>query len=67
MYLVSEALRITQKSGTPKFSAADVEVLKNYKKHIDMATRFIPGWVKVAVALATLPWGIAAALRQAGE
>jgi len=27
-------------------------VLKNYKKHIDAATRFIPTWVKVAVALA---------------
>jgi inorganic phosphate transporter, PiT family len=26
--------------------------LKNYKTHIDRATRFIPGWVKVAVALA---------------
>ncbi len=52
MYLVSEALRITQKSGTPKFSAADEDVLKNYKKHIDLSTRFIPGWVKVAVALA---------------
>jgi inorganic phosphate transporter, PiT family len=52
MYLVSEALRITQKSGQPKFSAADVDVLKNYKRHIDLATRFIPGWVKVAVALA---------------
>jgi PiT family inorganic phosphate transporter len=52
MYLVSEALRITQKSGQPKFSTADVDVLKNYKKHIDLSTRFIPGWVKVAVALA---------------
>jgi len=26
--------------------------LKNYKTHIDRATRFIPLWVKVAVALA---------------
>jgi inorganic phosphate transporter, PiT family len=52
MYLVSEALRITQKSGKPAFAAADVAVLKNYKSHIDQATRFIPLWVKVAVALA---------------
>ncbi len=52
MYLVSEALRLMQKSGNPKFSAADAAVLKNYKSHIDNATKFIPTWVKVAVALA---------------
>jgi PiT family inorganic phosphate transporter len=52
MYLVSEALRLMQKSGKPQFAAADVAVLKNYKSHIDRATRFIPLWVKVAVALA---------------
>jgi inorganic phosphate transporter, PiT family len=52
MYLVSEAIRLMQKSGTPKLAAADVAVLKNYKSHIDKATRFIPLWVKVAVALA---------------
>ena len=52
MYLVSEALRLMQKSGTPALAAMDVAVLKNYKKHIDQATRFIPLWVKVAVALA---------------
>jgi PiT family inorganic phosphate transporter len=27
-------------------------MLTNYKKHIDNATKFIPGWVKVAVAMA---------------
>jgi PiT family inorganic phosphate transporter len=52
MYLVSEALRLMQKSGKPTLAAADVAVLKNYKGHIDKATRFIPLWVKVAVALA---------------
>jgi PiT family inorganic phosphate transporter len=52
MYLVSEALRLMQKSGKPVLAAADVAVLKNYKSHIDKATRFIPLWVKVAVALA---------------
>jgi PiT family inorganic phosphate transporter len=52
MYLASEAIRLMQKSGTPKLAAADVAVLKNYKNHIDRATRFIPLWVKVAVALA---------------
>ncbi len=52
MYLVSEAIRLMQKSGTPKLATADVAVLKSYKTHIDRATRFIPLWVKVAVALA---------------
>ena len=27
-------------------------MLTNYKKHIDKATKFIPTWVKVAVAIA---------------
>jgi PiT family inorganic phosphate transporter len=52
MYVASEALRIMQKSGKPAISAADAAVLKNYKGHIDRATRFIPLWVKVAVAIA---------------
>ena len=52
MYVVSEALRLMQKSGNPTFSTADAAVLKNYNSHIDNATKFIPPWVKVAVALA---------------
>jgi PiT family inorganic phosphate transporter len=52
MYVVSEALRLMQKSGKPQFSAADMNVLADYKKHIDSATKFIPLWVKVAVAMA---------------
>jgi inorganic phosphate transporter, PiT family len=52
MYVVSEALRLMKKSGTPQFSEADSAVLANYKGHIDKATKFIPSWVKVAVALA---------------
>ena len=52
MYLISEALRLMQNSGNPAFASADAAVLKNYKKHIDNATKFIPNWVKVAVALA---------------
>jgi PiT family inorganic phosphate transporter len=52
MYVVSEALRLMQKSHQPEFSTADAAVLKNYKTHIDNATKFIPAWVKVAVALA---------------
>jgi len=52
LYLVSEVLRITAKTGQPKFSQADAAVLANYKKHVDLSTRFIPPWVKVAVAMA---------------
>jgi inorganic phosphate transporter, PiT family len=52
MYLISEALRLMQKSGKPQISPADTAILANYKKHIDHSTRFIPLWVKVAVAMA---------------
>ena len=52
MYLVSEALRIVQKTHLQAITAADAAVLDNYKKHIDSATKFIPTWVKVAVAMA---------------
>jgi PiT family inorganic phosphate transporter len=52
LYLVGEALRLMQKSGNPKFSDADAAVLKNYKKYVDNSTKFIPTWVKVAVAMA---------------
>jgi len=51
MYLVSEALRLMQKSHV-EISATDLKTLVNYKKHVDYATKFIPTWVKVAVALA---------------
>ena len=52
MYLASEALRLMKKSGNPKLTDSDWTVLDNYKKHIDSATKFIPTWVKVAVAMA---------------
>jgi inorganic phosphate transporter, PiT family len=52
LYLVSEALRLMQKSHQPEIAASDWTVLSNYKKHVDNATKFIPGWVKVAVAMA---------------
>ena len=52
MYVVSEALRLMNKTHQPAFSTADTAILANYKKHIDNATKFIPTWVKVAVALA---------------
>jgi PiT family inorganic phosphate transporter len=52
MYLASEALRLMQKSGNPVLAPNDVAIMKNYKGHVDRATRFIPLWVKVATALA---------------
>jgi len=52
MYLISEAIRLMQKSHNPTFTDSETAVLANYKKHIDHSTRFIPLWVKVAVAMA---------------
>jgi PiT family inorganic phosphate transporter len=52
MYVVSEAIRLIQKSGKPVFAPDEQAILANYKKHIDLATKFIPLWVKVAVAMA---------------
>jgi PiT family inorganic phosphate transporter len=52
MYLESEALRVMGKIKNPNFSAADTASLDGYRKHLDTATKFIPTWVKVAVALA---------------
>jgi PiT family inorganic phosphate transporter len=40
------------KAKTPAFSASDSAILTNYRKHLDGATKFIPTWVKVAVAVA---------------
>jgi PiT family inorganic phosphate transporter len=52
MYLLSEALRLMEKAAPPRISALDWDVLKNYRKHLDRSTKFIPPWVKVAVAVA---------------
>jgi len=52
MYVASEAIRLMQKSGSPAFTAAENAALSNYKSKVDKATKFIPDWVKVAVALA---------------
>jgi inorganic phosphate transporter, PiT family len=52
MYLESEALRLIAKSGQPAFAPADQAVLKTYVGELNNATKFIPSWVKVAVAIA---------------
>lgn len=52
MYLSSETLRIIEKKHALGISTSDNQVILNYKKQIDNSTKFIPNWVKVAVALA---------------
>jgi PiT family inorganic phosphate transporter len=52
MYLTSETLRLMAKSGGPQMSAADSKIVANYTGFLDKSTKFIPSWVKVAVALA---------------
>jgi PiT family inorganic phosphate transporter len=52
LYMVDEAVRLMQKSGRPKFAVGDLATLMSYKKQADNATKFIPTWVKVAVAIA---------------
>lgn len=52
MYLVSEALRFLMKDKEAELSSADVATLNNYKGSLDSATKFIPTWVKIAVAIA---------------
>jgi Phosphate transporter family len=52
MYVVSESIRLMQKTGTPAFTADEKKILANYRKHVDLATKFIPTCVKIAVAIA---------------
>jgi PiT family inorganic phosphate transporter len=52
MYLASEALRFLMKDKESALSKADTAILNTYKAELDSATRFIPIWVKVAVAIA---------------
>jgi inorganic phosphate transporter, PiT family len=52
MYLVSEGLRFLSKDKSLGVSATDQKTLGAYKKQLDNSTKFIPTWVKVAVAIA---------------
>jgi inorganic phosphate transporter, PiT family len=52
MYLTSEAIRFLMKDKESDLTKDDVAVLNTYKGTLDAATKFIPNWVKVAVALA---------------
>ncbi len=55
MYLVSESLHLVPKFGPAgglKLESKDKSFLDNYRGYLDRSTKFIPTWVKVAVALA---------------
>jgi PiT family inorganic phosphate transporter len=52
MYLASEAIRLLIKDKEADLSASDISALNAYKASLDNATKFIPGWVKIVVAIA---------------
>ncbi len=52
MYLQGEALRLLAKEKAVQFSPGETAIIGNYRKNLDNSTKFIPTWVKVAVALA---------------
>jgi PiT family inorganic phosphate transporter len=52
MYLASEAIRVLMKDKDSELSEDDTAALKAYKKSLDGATKYIPTWVKIAVAIA---------------
>ena len=52
MYLASEAIRFLMKDDASTLSQSEIKTLNAYKLELDRATKFIPTWVKVAVAIA---------------
>jgi len=52
MYLASEALRFLMKDKEADLTSAEIATLNSYKGSLDNATKFIPTWVKIAVAIA---------------
>jgi inorganic phosphate transporter, PiT family len=52
MYITSETIRLLQKSTAGTLSGESQANLTAFKKQLDNATKFIPLWVKVAVAIA---------------
>jgi PiT family inorganic phosphate transporter len=52
MYLASEAIRFLMKDQASDLTPDAVKTLNAYKLSLDEATKFIPTWVKVAVAIA---------------
>lgn len=52
IYLIGEALKLIDKKKLLSMDADDLSAVTNYHKAVDNATKFIPLWVKVAVAIA---------------
>ena len=52
MYLASEAIRLLMKDKASELSSAEIATLNAYKAELDASTKFIPLWVKIAVAIA---------------
>ena len=52
MYLTSETIRLMDKAKVGNFDADTQGKLQLFKQQIDNSTRFIPLWVKIAVAIA---------------
>ena len=52
IYLAGEAISLMQKNHNPAFTAEENKGLNSYKSNLDKTIKFIPLWVKVAVALA---------------
>lgn len=52
MYLVGETLRLILKDSLVTFTPDDLSLIRQYRERLDEATKFIPDWVKVAVAIA---------------
>lgn len=52
MYLASEAIRFLMKDKGNDLDKAEMATLNSYKKSLDTATKFIPTWVKIAIAIA---------------
>jgi len=52
MYLVSESIRFLLKDPKNGLSDDEVATLSSYKGSLDGATKFIPTWVKIVVAIA---------------
>ena len=52
MYLASESLRMMADSKAQSFAPQDKAALADFRGQLDKSTKFIPPWVKVAVALA---------------
>ena len=52
MYLTSEAFRVLAKDKESELTAAEKGQIADFKKELDLSTKFIPLWVKICVAIA---------------